>query len=83
MSQRNILKGEKEIAKEKESFVCNDNYDSWSNRSPPWTQKKTLQSIILDDCTDEKKYVPKIRTLKESNISISNTLNCNQRCHCF
>ena len=61
-------KREKEIAKEKESFVYNYSYDSWSNRSPPWTQKKTLQSIILDDCTDEKKSVPKTRTLKECNI---------------
>ena len=29
------------------------------NRSPPWTQKKTLHSIVLDDCTNEKKICPK------------------------
>ena len=61
-------KREKEIAKEKENFVSNYNFDSWYNRSPPWTQKKTLHSIVLDDCTNEKKSVPKTRTLKEFNI---------------
>ena len=60
-------KREKEIAKKKEIFVSNYNFDSWYNRSPPRTQKKTMQSIILDDHTNEQS-VPKTRTLKEFNI---------------
>ena len=59
-------KREKEIAKEKEIFVSNYNFDSWYNRSQPRPQKKTMQSIILDDHTNES--VPKTRTLKEFNI---------------
>ena len=61
-------KREKKIAKEKKDFVDKYNFAASYDRSPPWTQKKTLESIILDDCTNDKKSVPKTRTLKECNI---------------
>ena len=56
------------ISKEKKCFVYKYNYDYWSNRTPPQTKPKTLQRIILNDCADEKKPVPKVRKLKEFNI---------------
>ena len=67
ISKKNSKK-ETENSKEKDDFAYKYNFDSWANRSPPWTKKKTLESIILDDCTNEKTSAPRIRTLKECNI---------------
>ena len=67
ISQKNSKK-ETENSKEKKDFALKYNFDSWADKSPPRTKKKTLESIILNDCTDKKTSLPRIKTLKECNI---------------
>ena len=71
------------IVQEKKDFVYRYNFDWWSNRTPPWTQRKTVQKIVLnnrvktkaelkafscDENAIEKKSVKKVRKLQEINI---------------
>ena len=67
ISKKNPKK-ETENSKEKKDFANRYNFDSWANRSPPQSKKKTLESIILNDITDKKTSLPRIKTLKECNI---------------
>ena len=46
--------------------LCRYNFDWWATKTQPWTQRKTLSTLI--DCADEKKIVPKIRKLEEFDI---------------
>ena len=83
--KRNISKDKKamKIAQAKKDFVYRYNFDWWSNRTPPWTQRKTVQKFIFnnrvktkaevkafpcDDNATEKKSVQKVRKLQEINI---------------
>ena len=67
ISKKNSKK-ETENSKEKKDFANRYNFDSWANRSPPRSKKKTLESIILNDYTNKKTSLPRIKTLQECNI---------------
>ena len=68
------------IAQAKQDFVYRYNFDWWSNRSLPWTQRKTVQKIILNNrvktkaevkafpCDDNASEKKSVKKLQEINI---------------
>ena len=64
-SKKLILK----IVQEKKDFVYRYNFDWWSNRTPPWTQRKTVKTkaevkaFPCDNNASEKKSVKKLQEI--------------------
>ena len=67
----NISKDKKalKIAQAKKDFVYRYNFDWWSNRTPPWTQRKTVKTkaevkaFPCDNNASEKKSVKKLQEI--------------------